>query len=124
MILLRLTSIHSVSRLESMKYKQQEHHSGTNYQNNQLAVFSPACGSFRHNQNHHIYNNQGTLWLHCTVHRPDYTKHRVRVSLRTKDMAIARRRRDFAMRNISGVVGVPERLVVTDFRQVQFQEAA
>jgi len=106
-----------------MKYKQQEQHSVTTDQNNQLAVFSPACGSFRHNQNHHIYNNQGTLWLHCTVHQ-DYTKHRVRVSLRTKDMAVARRRRDFAMRNIPGVVGVPQQLVVADFRKVQFQEAA
>jgi hypothetical protein len=39
-------------------------------------------------------------------------------------MAVARRRRDFAMRNIPGVVGVPEKLVLADFRQVRLQEAA
>ena len=107
-----------------MKYRHQVTQLINKYLNNRTAVSPPSCGRFRHNLNHHIYDNQGTLWLHCTVHRPDYTKHRVRVSLRTKDMAVARRRRDFAMRNISGVVGAPERLVVADFRQVQFQEAA
>jgi hypothetical protein len=107
-----------------MKLEQHDHQSINKSQNKPSALFPPSCGRFHHNQNHHIYDNQGTLWLHCTVHRPDYTKQRVRVSLRTKDMAVARRRRDFAMRNIPGVVGVPEKLVLADFRQVRLQEAA
>ena len=111
-------------RLESMKYKQHTYQSTNNSHILSSAIFPPSSGRFRDNQNHHIYDNRGTLLVHCTVHRPDYTKHRVRVSLRTKDMAVARRRRDFAMRLIPGVVGVPEKLVVGDFRQVRFQEAA
>lgn len=43
---------------------------------------------------HHLWNNNGTWWLHCTVHRPDYTKDRVRLSLRTADLEEAMRRRD------------------------------
>jgi hypothetical protein len=50
---------------------------------------------FQHaNPNHHLWNNNGTWWLHCTVHRPDYTKERLRESLETGDLAEARRRRD------------------------------
>lgn len=44
--------------------------------------------------NHHIWNNNGTWWLHYTLHLADYTKRRVRESLRTRDVAEARRRRD------------------------------
>jgi len=44
--------------------------------------------------NHHIWNNNGTWWLHYTLHLADYTKRRVRESLRTRDVEEARRRRD------------------------------
>ena len=44
--------------------------------------------------NHHLWNNRGTWWCHFTLHRPDYTAERVRVSLRTRDVIEARRRRD------------------------------
>lgn len=44
--------------------------------------------------NHHLWNNRGTWWCHFTLHRPDYTAERVRVSLRTRDVLEARRRRD------------------------------
>lgn len=44
--------------------------------------------------NHHLWNNRGTWWCHFTLHRPDYTSERVRVSLRTRDVLEARRRRD------------------------------
>ena len=44
--------------------------------------------------NHHIWNNNGTWWVHYTIHLPDYTARRVRQSLRTRDVAEARRRRD------------------------------
>ncbi len=53
--------------------------------------------SIRHNPanpDHHLFNNHGTWWLHCTLHLPDCTKHRLRKSLRTSDRGLARVRRD------------------------------
>jgi len=44
--------------------------------------------------NHHLWNNHGIWWLHCTVHRPDGTADRLRASLKTADLPTARRRRD------------------------------
>jgi len=49
------------------------------------------------NLNHNIWNNNGTWWAHYTVHHDDYTKQRVRVSLGTDDVQIARALRDFIM---------------------------
>jgi len=49
------------------------------------------------NPNHNIWNNNGTYWCHYTVHHNDYTKERVRVSLGTNDVQIARALRDFLM---------------------------
>ena len=46
------------------------------------------------NPNHHLWNNRGTWWCHFTLHKPDYTAERVRVSLKTRDLELARRRRD------------------------------
>ncbi len=46
------------------------------------------------NPNHHLWNNHGTWFLHYTVHPTPLTKERVRRSLGTKDIAVARRRRD------------------------------
>ncbi|MCP5540614.1 MAG: hypothetical protein H7A52_10795 [Akkermansiaceae bacterium] len=46
------------------------------------------------NPNHHLWNNRGTWWCHFTVHQSDYTAERVRVSLKTRDLNLARRRRD------------------------------
>ena len=51
----------------------------------------------RTNPDHNLWNNNGTWWCHYTVHNNDYTKERVRVSLGTKDVAIARALRDFIM---------------------------
>ncbi len=50
------------------------------------------------NPDHHLWNNRGTWWCHFTLHRPDYTAERVRVSLRTRDLAEARCRRDELLR--------------------------
>jgi len=44
--------------------------------------------------NHHLWNNNGTWWLHCTLHLPDHTARRVRVSLSTRCVREARRKRD------------------------------
>ena len=47
------------------------------------------------NPNHHLWNNNGTWWLHYTEHLADYTKRRVRISLRTHNVKAAR-----AIRNV------------------------
>ncbi|MDB6170219.1 MAG: integrase [Verrucomicrobia bacterium] len=46
------------------------------------------------NENHHLWNNHGTWFLHYTVHPTPYTKERIRRSLGTKDVVVARERRD------------------------------
>jgi hypothetical protein len=55
------------------------------------------------NPDHNIWNNNGTWWLHATVHHPDYTKERVRVSLGTKHREEARQRRDFILRGTAAI---------------------
>ena len=71
----------------------------------------PLCSARRvntnyfHNPDHNIWNNNGTWWCHFTVHNPDYTKERVRVSLHTKDRDEARARRDFIMRGTTAIAG-------------------
>ena len=49
------------------------------------------------NPNRSIWNNNGTWWCHYTIHNDNYTKQRVRISLGTKDVEIARALRDFIM---------------------------
>jgi hypothetical protein len=44
--------------------------------------------------NHHLWNNNGTWWLHCTIHLSDFTKWRLRRNLRTSDVRTARQLRD------------------------------
>ena len=46
------------------------------------------------NANHHLWNNHGTWFLHYTVHPTSFTKERIRRSLGTKDVRVARERRD------------------------------
>jgi len=46
------------------------------------------------NPNHHLWNNHGTWFLHYTVHPTPFTKDRIRRSLGTKDVGVARARRD------------------------------
>ncbi len=46
------------------------------------------------NPDHHLWNNNGTFWCHYTLHVPDYTKPRVRRSLKTSSIQRARKRRD------------------------------
>lgn len=43
---------------------------------------------------HHLWLNNGTWFVHYTLHPDACTKVRVRESLRTKSLAVARRRRD------------------------------
>jgi hypothetical protein len=46
------------------------------------------------NPNHHLWNNNGTWYVHYTVHPTPLTKSRIRASLETKNLEVARRRRD------------------------------
>ena len=57
----------------------------------------------RSNANHHLWNNNGTWFIHYVVYYPDGKKERFRDSLGTKSLAEARRLRDefFAMRTTS-----------------------
>lgn len=43
---------------------------------------------------HHLWKNGRLWWAALTVHRPGWQVDRVRVSLKTDDLAEARRRRD------------------------------
>ena len=56
------------------------------------------------NENHHLWNNHGTWFLHYTVHPTPFTKERVRRSLGTPRLDVARERRDafFAHLQASG----------------------
>lgn len=47
----------------------------------------------RHGPNHHLFNNNGTWWLQVTVRRGP-TAERLRGSLKTGDLVLARERRD------------------------------
>jgi hypothetical protein len=66
----------------------------------------PPCSNAGMNENkpakpnHHLWNNNGTYWCHYTVHEDDYTKRRVRISLRTKDQEEARARRDALLKSV------------------------
>ena len=53
------------------------------------------------NRLHHLWNNNGTWWLHYTEHLADFTKRRVRRSLRTHDLELAIRRRDEALQSVA-----------------------
>ena len=57
------------------------------------ATLFPACMT-RQEIRAHLWENNGTWWVHFTEHLPDFTKRRVRRSLGTKDPAEAIRRRD------------------------------
>lgn len=46
------------------------------------------------NPDHHLWNNNGTWFVHYTRHEPGCIKARRRHSLRTKSIVLARARRD------------------------------
>ncbi len=54
------------------------------------------------NPDHHLWNNRGTWWCHFTLHRNDYTSERVRASLKTRDIEVARERRDKLLASVEG----------------------
>ena len=54
----------------------------------------PVLGSDEIDPNHHLWRNGRLWWVAFTVHLPNWQKERIRMSLRTDDVAEARRRRD------------------------------
>ena len=52
------------------------------------------------NPNHHLFNNNGIWWCQITVHRGPFSK-RLRFSLETRDLEIARDRRDRIFANFA-----------------------
>ncbi len=72
---------------------------------NQEAKLSVRCRPG--NANHHLWNNNGTFWCHLTLHLPDFTKERLRLSLGTVDVRHARRLRDSLFARYAGAVPVP-----------------
>jgi hypothetical protein len=59
------------------------------------------------NPNHHLWNNHGTWFLHYTVHPTPFTKERIRRSLGTKDLLVARERRDAFFNELASDAGKP-----------------
>jgi len=52
------------------------------------------------NLNHHLWNNNGTWWIHYTVYPTPVTAERIRQSLKTRILSEARKRRDDVFRKL------------------------
>lgn len=65
------------------------------------------------NPTHHLWNNNGTWWIHYTVHF-DHRKRRIRRSLKTRSLADAIERRDHLLEKAT-LIGevVPDRSTTT-----------
>jgi len=61
----------------------------SDYPNAVLAALASAADS-----DHHLWWNRGTLWVAFCVIRDGYRQERIRTSLGTSDLQVARRRRD------------------------------
>ena len=58
------------------------------------------------NPNHHIWNNNGTWWLHYTVYPTPVTAERKRKSLRTQSVSLARQKRDRFLLSLSSDISL------------------
>jgi hypothetical protein len=73
-----------------------------NTDSSSLPTANPSRLSLRVNEEnprHHLWNNNGTWWIHYTLHFADYTAQRIRRSLRTSELEEAIRRRDEIINN-------------------------
>ena len=59
----------------------------------------PSSQTLEPDPDHHLWRNGRLWWVAFTVHLPGWQKERVRLSLRTHDLAEARRRRDSVLRH-------------------------
>ena len=56
------------------------------------------------NPNHHLWNNNGTWWMHYTVYPTPFTSERRRKSLSTNCLEQARQKRDQLLKRLAGNV--------------------
>jgi hypothetical protein len=54
----------------------------------------------KENLNHHLWNNNGTWWIHYTIYPTPVTAERIRQSLKTRILSEARKRRDDVFRTL------------------------
>ena len=59
------------------------------------------------NSNHHLWNNHGTWCVHYTVYPTEFTKERVRASLKTRSIEVACRRRDQLLARHADILARP-----------------
>jgi hypothetical protein len=64
------------------------------------------------NPNHHLWQNHGIWFLHYTAYPTPKTKERIRRSLGTKDVNIARERRDAFFQQLMSSQASPSRKTV------------
>lgn len=55
---------------------------------------------------HHLWLNCGVWWAAFTIHLPPFRKRRVRCSLKTRDVAVARRQRDRLFQEYTATEGI------------------
>lgn len=60
----------------------------------------PSLRTDLNNPNHHLWNNNGTWYAAYTVLTSSVTAERVRTSLKTKDVATARQKRDHLLQEV------------------------
>jgi hypothetical protein len=58
------------------------------------------------NPNHHLWRNRGTWWVAFTIVHDGHRQERIRRSLRTRDLAVARHRRDRVLQEYAARPGV------------------
>ena len=52
------------------------------------------------NLNHHLWNNNGTWWIHYTIYPTSVTAERIRHSLKTRNLSEARDLRDKILKSL------------------------
>src|ERR1017187_6016098 len=72
----------------------------------ELRIMTDRKGRRCTNTNHHLWNNNGTWWMHYTEYPTPMTKERVRRSLQTKSVEQARLLRDEFLKRLETDTGV------------------
>jgi hypothetical protein len=67
----------------------------------QISPEAPRKTSADANPNHHLWNNHGIWFLHCTIYPTKVTKERLRCTLQTSCIVEARQRRDAQMAELA-----------------------
>ena len=83
---------------------------------------APAAALPDSNPNHHIWNNNGTYWLNASIIIRGIIQERIRESLKTKDIKIARRRREQRFSQIASQSGVKLNLSLNKSKVARFRK--